>query len=98
MEAARRFRQELWRGGQVELGRQKCAVAEIGRQQRQLGLDIDAVAIPAQQTMDGKGVAQIMYAWAGAPTGAFPTHHAEQIRNAGLHADEAVRPPARAPE
>ena len=56
VEAARSFRQQLRRGGQITLGGQKRAVAEIGRQERQLGLDVGAVAVPPQQAMDGKRV------------------------------------------
>jgi hypothetical protein len=35
-------------------------VTHVGRQPGQLGLDIEALAVPAQQGLDGKSVPQVM--------------------------------------
>src|SRR5262249_58489339 len=99
MEAARRFRQELRSRGQVVLGGEKREVAKIGGQERQLGLDIGAVAIPAEEAMDGTGVTKVMDA--GTVTAlatTFPAHETQEVGDPVLHADVAVPTTARAPK
>src|SRR5437867_351436 len=45
---------------QIALRAGKRLVTQIGRQHRQLGIEVCALAVPAQQGMAGKGVAKIM--------------------------------------
>ena len=45
-------------------------VPEVGRQTGQVALDVDAVAVPSQQRLDCKSMAQVMQTGAaGFPTG-----------------------------
>ncbi len=51
--------EQLGGGGQIPVGGSRVAVTEIGRQRRETGLDVLAVAIPADQRVHGERVAQI---------------------------------------
>ena len=48
---------------QVIMRRYRRAVAQIGRQQRQFGLDIGTRSIPAQQGIDSEAVTKIVNPW-----------------------------------
>ena len=41
-------------------------MAKIGREFRQASLDIDAIAIPAEERVHGHSMAEIMQAWTSA--------------------------------
>ena len=59
---------EQFRDGlQVPVGRLRVDVSEPGRQHRQPGLDITAVAVEVQQGGDGEAVPQIVQSWAASP-------------------------------
>ena len=45
---------------QVDLGADDVLMAEIRRQRRQLGVDIDALVGPGRETMNGEGVAELV--------------------------------------
>ena len=52
--------QQLGDRGQVPVGRARFAVAEVGRQRRDLGLHVLTGPVPAQQGPDGEGVAEVV--------------------------------------
>jgi hypothetical protein len=54
---------------QIALRSGKRAMAHIGREHRQLRIEVCGLAAPAQQRMDGKGMPKIMNARPLAPTG-----------------------------
>ena len=55
---------EQFRGRrQVPVGAGRLAVTQIGRQRRDLRLDVFPGAIPAQQGPDGKGVSELVDSW-----------------------------------
>ena len=58
-EALGRLVEEFRGHGEVGLGAGEADVAEVGRQQRQTGLDVGAFAVPGDQPVDGEGVAVI---------------------------------------
>ena len=60
LQALRGQREQLGCGRQVPVRRARIAMPEIGRQRRQLGLDVGAAAIPAQQGAHREPVAQVV--------------------------------------
>ena len=74
-------------------------MAEISRQQRQLGLHVGTRAVPLQQAMASKSMTNVMNAWAEtAMATAFPAYQAQQLGDAFLNAHTAVRPTTRIPK
>jgi len=74
-------------------------VAEIRGQERQFGLHISALAVPAQEAMDGERVTNVMNAWAVTTlASAFAAYEPQEARDPMLDAHAAVRPATRAPE
>ena len=59
-EAVRRLAEELGGHWQVSLGAAEVDVTEVGRRQRQAGLDIGAFAVPGDEAVNSEGVARIM--------------------------------------
>jgi hypothetical protein len=52
--------QKLRRRLQIDLGADDVLVAEIGRQQGQLGVDIDSLVCPSREPMNGKGMTELV--------------------------------------
>lgn len=58
--------QQLGHGTQIPVGIADVAMAQIDRQGEDFGIELFlALAIPAQQALDGEGVAQIVQTGAG---------------------------------
>jgi hypothetical protein len=65
VEALVDLREQLGGGVQVQLCGGDIHMPQVGSQGRQLGIDIAALAIPGQQSGDGKGVTKILKARTG---------------------------------
>ena len=70
--------QQLRRRLQVDLGANDVQMAEVGRQQRQLGVNIDALGGPSRETMNGKGVAKLIRARADTAFGGLEAQLTQQ--------------------
>jgi hypothetical protein len=74
-------------------------VAEIRGQERQFGLHIGTLAVPAQEAMDGERVTNVMYAWTVTTLAtAFAAYETQEARDPMLDTHAAVRPATRAPQ
>jgi len=62
LEVLRCLCEQLRGHGQVGLRAGKVDVAEVSGQQRQTGLDVNSLAVPSDEPMDGETVAQVMQA------------------------------------
>lgn len=63
LKASRSQVQQLRGHGQIGLGPREIDVTQIGSQKGKTGLHLGALAVPGDETMDSKGVPQIMQAW-----------------------------------
>ena len=67
LETATDVRKDLRRETEVALRADEALVPHVGCEERQLGREIIAFAVPTRQGMDGKGVPQLMQARSLAP-------------------------------
>jgi hypothetical protein len=70
--------QQLRRRLQISLGSDDVLVAEIGRQQGQLGVDIDTLVCPSREPMNGEGMAELIGARAGTSAGGLEAKLTQQ--------------------